>query len=189
MVPGLRLKRPVPNRLEMIAKAMTSREVKDAVALHVRKGMIERTTKDNIDESGAPFKDYSTDRIYMSKRHRPAPSKGGRTVSIRGKRKRKLKTVAYDYGYAQFKSAVLGHTAPTLYGMYDMFRALVFRLTPKGVVFYFATAMQNAKAYAHIAGDGVPERNFLGWGKVAGETKSTLDLIRRRVNAIAGIRL
>lgn len=167
MRPHLRIKAPVGNRLEVMVKAHTRPEVLRSDAAFVRERIINRTTKDGKDLDGEAFAPYSTERIYLSKHHRPKPGKGGRTKALRGGRP--LKTVAYDNGYKAYKGAVLGHTKPTLYGTSMMFAALSIRLEKNKAILYFATARENAKAYAHNEGDGVPQREFMGFGRFAGE--------------------
>lgn len=162
------IKTPIGNRLEALVKAHTRPEVLRSDGAFVRDRIIKRTTKESKDVDGQTFEAYSTERIYMSKLHRPAPSRGGRKKALRGGG-RSLKTVAYDGGYAAFKSAVLGHSKPTLYGTSLMFASLMIRVEGNKAVLYFGPTRENAKAWAHDQGDGVPRREFMGFGKVPGE--------------------
>lgn len=111
------------------------------------------------DADGGSFPDYSTKPLYMARTHRPRPH-GGRRQSVTGKR---LKSVFYEGGYAQFRRETVGNDRVDLHATMNMMRAFQAKqLTGfKGIVHFIknaeakkAAALQ--KKYNFI---GLPQRD------------------------------
>lgn len=93
------------------------------VAADARNIMVERTLAGK-DVDHRPFKPYSRDPYYRSKNLRPVAKGGRKTRKDTGGR---LKTVAYDGGYAQFAANTKASATPNLSASGEMLRAFQSR--------------------------------------------------------------
>lgn len=131
-----------------------------AVANAARMVIINRTLHEKLDLNRQPFAAYGTKRYYAPVDKRPpgypAPS-GGRTTALKGGRK--LKTVAYDEGYGDYKAGLGLGSAPQLSVSNRMLSDIQARVaSAKSAVLFFGSRLSAAKAHGHHTG----KRPFFG---------------------------
>lgn len=146
------LQNDTTGRINEVAKDLRSDKAKMQIG-GVAVAIIQQRTSLGLNESGAKFPAYSSDRYYAPVANRPAgypaPS-GGRTEHlIYGT---PLKTVAYDDGYGQYKSAIGRGSVPQLSVSGEMLGDMIFQIWKRGVIIYFATALSRLKARGHHEG-------------------------------------
>jgi hypothetical protein len=147
-----------------------------AVANAARMVIVNRTLHEKLDVNRQPFTPYGTKRYYAPIEKRPPgypiPS-GGRTVAeshymhkttaygssstLRGGRK--LKTMAFDDGYGEYKAGIGRGSTPQLSVSNRMLSDIQARvLTLKSAVLFFGNRLSAAKAHGHHFG----KRPFFG---------------------------
>jgi len=160
-----------------------------------------KLTSAGLDYTGRAFPSYSTRRMYVSLNHMPKPKGGRRVrlSSLKGtytaertvmadmtrgpmkrprgtkttekKKGTKLKTVAYDHGYLQYRSCMGRGARPDLQFTGKMLAAFqIVQLTSKLVRLGFASKEEAAKALGNITGrrgksnKATNPRRFVGIG-------------------------
>lgn len=109
----------VRNDFKKLYRILQRTNAIDKVAADARNIVVERSLRGK-DVNRQPFVPYSEKPLYMAQDHRPKP-KGGRRRSQDGRRK--LKTVAYDGGYAEFARKTKRKKRVNLFASGDMFRS------------------------------------------------------------------
>lgn len=160
-----------------------------------------KQTSAGLDYTGRAFPGYSTRRLYVPLNHMPKPKGGRRVrlSSLKGshtahrivmadmtrsrmtkprgtkttekKKGTKLKTVAYDHGYLQYRSCMGRGARPDLQFTGKMLAAFqIIQLTPRLVRLGFTSKEEAAKALGNITGRRgksskvVRPRRFIGIG-------------------------
>ena len=142
---------------KLLAVGSTAREI------------IKSRTESGKNPSGGAFKGYSTKRIYISKRDRPAPRGGAKT--------RGGKTMRFDGGYRQYKSNLYGAT-PNMTKSGAMLRGLKYQASGKKITIGIYDAALLGRAW------GTDEtRHWLDIGKIASE-REAIQAAWRRANGV-----
>ena len=141
-----------------------------AVANAARAVIVNRTLIEKLNVNRVPFNPYSTKVYYAPVEKRPAgypKPTGGRTVSKShySHRKtaygssstlhggRKLKTVAYDGGYGEYKAALGFGSTPQLSVSNRMLSDIQAQIVnAKRAILFFGSRLSAAKAYRHHTG-------------------------------------
>lgn len=119
--------------------------------------LIKSRTLAGVDVNYQTFVPYSTKPIYMPQNHRPRPQ-GGRRETKTGK---KMKTVYYQGGYAEFAAATKKASHPNLFASGMMFKAL----RVKGLGTFRAKVHFVRKHEAIKAAFNQRKRTFMGINK------------------------
>lgn len=144
--------------------------------------IVNRTLAGESLENGT-FASYSKKRYYASIAHRapgvPAPG-GGRTTALRGGRK--LKSVVYDEGYGQYKSAMGRGASPQLSltnMMLDAMQTAV--INNKKAIIFFGSNLANIKAH------GLHTGKFPFFGLRSDESKNLYETLAAQLRKIKGM--
>lgn len=145
--------------LKKLGRLLDKAPIVGRLAADARNIIVQRTLK-GIDANGNKFAAYSKEPIYMTRTHRPRPH-GGRRQSKTGTGRR-LKTVAYDGGYAQFKREMAGHDTPDLFASGQMFRGFQAKtINSRRAIVMFTNRAAAEKALGNTA-----KREFVGLREV-----------------------
>lgn len=108
-----------------------------------------RLTSSGRDFRGKPFAKYSTNRMYVSPKHKPKP-KGGRRKTRSG---RPMKYTAYDGGYLEYRKAHGRSGKPDLQFTGNMLANFqIVQLRHNLVRLGFPSKTEQAKALGNITG-------------------------------------
>lgn len=146
--------------LSRVAVALKNEPIMLRVASDAR-NLIHQRTLSGRDIDLQPFKRYSDEPIYLPKDHRPRPKGGRRIRKRKGPGSNRLKTVAYDGGYAQFARETKGDDKVNLFASGAMFRSFQARqVSPTRAIVAFNSRLQANKALGNQK-----NRRFVGLNK------------------------
>lgn len=155
-----------------------------AVGNTARAVIMNRTVNEKLSSDRQPFRAYSKKRYYAPVDKRPAgypKPGGGRTKALRGGRK--LKTVAFDTGYGQYKAGLGLGDAPQLSVSNRMLSSIQAVVKgKKRVILFFGDRLSAAKAHGHDRGT----RPFFNIHE--SEKANLYEALKRQILQIQGVR-
>lgn len=170
--------------LKTLTAALSNKKRVLAVCNQAKRVIINRTSIEKLSANRQAFPAYSTKRYYAPVEKRPAgypaPS-GGRTKRV--DTGRKLKTVAYDDGYGQYKAAMGFGSAPQLSVSNRMLSDIQVNIQTawRGVLF-FGSRLSAAKA------SGLHKGKFPFFNLHISEHENLYKILRSQLMLIKGMK-